>query len=223
MKKILLSVFVTLLCVSSSFALDLPTGYVSIYDLNKETEVCPHEVAAGTSFQFVGPASGWGALQDHDLSNYKEMVFKMTFDAADGGNQVVIRFAINGGAKDPLKVTLPTDSSTLTVVVPLEQYKDANGFIGLGGIVFYNGSSHWSFTYDGTPSNTPVTLNYIALKTQSTSSGVTTTKAENPDAPVNVYSIAGDLIRKAVKQSEAINGLQPGLYIVNNQKVCVLK
>lgn len=224
MKKILLSVFMTLLCLSSVFALELPAGFTSIYDLNLETELCPSSVAAGASFQFVGPASGWGALIDHDLSSYKQMVFKLSFDAAAGGKQIFIRFAINGGAKDPVKVTLPTGVTTYTVSIPLEQYKNEDGFIGLGGIVVYNGATHWSFTYDGTPSDTQITLDYIAISTAAPiAASVSTIKADNPDALVNVHSITGELVRKGVKLSESTNGLQPGLYIINGKKVCVIK
>ncbi len=38
---------------------------------------------------------------------------------------------------------------------------------------------------------------------------------------VNVYTVAGMLIRKAVDPAEATAGLAPGIYIVNNRKVRV--
>lgn len=44
--------------------------------------------------------------------------------------------------------------------------------------------------------------------------------AEN-DALVDVYTVSGVLVRKAVKAGEALNGLQKGLYIVNGVKKAV--
>lgn len=44
---------------------------------------------------------------------------------------------------------------------------------------------------------------------------------EAADALVNVYSIDGVLVRKAVKASEALNGLQKGIYVVNGAKKAV--
>lgn len=45
------------------------------------------------------------------------------------------------------------------------------------------------------------------------------TAAEAPTA--DVYNLNGVLVRKAVKSSEALNGLQPGIYIVNGVKKAV--
>lgn len=223
MNKILLSVITTFLCLSSAFALDLPKGYTSIYDLNFETEKCPYVVSAVTSYQFIGPPSGWGALTDHDLSSYKQLIYKLSFDAAAGGKQVVVRVAINGGAKPPVMVTLPVGATTYTISIPLEQYKDATtGAIGLGGTVFYNGATHFAFTYDGTPSDAAVTVDYIAL-TADAPSALSTVVADNPDAIVNVYNFTGSLVRKEVKESDATKGLKAGLYIVNGHKVFVTK
>jgi hypothetical protein len=222
MKKVLLSAVAVFLCLSSVFALDLPSGYTSIYDLNFETEQCPYVVSGATSYQFIGPSLGWGALTDHDLSTFKQLVYKLSFDATAGGKQIAIRIAINGGAKDPIIVTLPTDKTTYTVSIPLEQYKDANGLIGLGGSVFYNGATHWSFTYAGTANDAAVTVDYIAVTTNAPSA-LSTVVADNPDAIVNVYNCTGNLVRKEVKESEATKGLKSGLYIVNGHKVFVTK
>ena len=53
-------------------------------------------------------------------------------------------------------------------------------------------------------------------------SGVENVTVNNPDGPVNVYTVAGVLIREAVDPAEATAGLAPGIYIVNNRKVHVL-
>ena len=220
MKKILLSVIMTILCFTFSFAVNLPTGTVSIYSLNSETEVCPYTVPAVSSFQFVGPANGWGALTDHNLATFKRMLINVTYDAADGGKQLAIRFSVNGAAASPVMVTLPTTGTTYTVSIALDQYKDANGTFGLGGLVFYNGASHFSFSYDGTPTTSSITVNYIALST-SLVSEVPSIKADNPDALVNVYNMTGSLIRKNVKSSEVVKELENGLYLIGNKKVLI--
>jgi len=221
MKKVLLSVATALLCFSSAFALVLPSGYTSFYDLHSETEQCPYVVPATTSYQFIGPASGWGAATNYDLSSYTQLIYSLSYDASAAGMQIAIRIAINGAAETPIQVTLPTGVTTCTVSIPLQQYKDANGLIGLGGSVFYNGATHWSFTYTGTPSTVDVTVNYIAV-TANVISAVSNVKADNPDAIVNVYDLTGILVRKAVKQSEAIVGLNQGLYIVSERKLIIV-
>ena len=50
--------------------------------------------------------------------------------------------------------------------------------------------------------------------------GVSSTKADK-DEPVNVYRIDGQAIRTQVKRSQALNGLAPGIYIINDQKYIV--
>lgn len=44
-------------------------------------------------------------------------------------------------------------------------------------------------------------------------------QVENGEALVNVYTIDGTIVRKQVKESQALNGLKKGIYIVNGKKV----
>ena len=44
-------------------------------------------------------------------------------------------------------------------------------------------------------------------------------QVENGEALVNVYTIDGIIVRKQVKESQALNGLKKGIYIVNGKKV----
>ena len=53
-----------------------------------------------------------------------------------------------------------------------------------------------------------------------TTTGIDSTVAEE-DATVNVYNLNGILVRENVKMSEALNGLQKGVYIVNGTKKAV--
>jgi len=87
MKKVLLYGFMAFLCFSSVYALVLPSGYTSFYDLHSETERYPYVVSATTSYQFIGPASGWDFATNYDLSSYKQLVYNLNFNAA-GGTQV---------------------------------------------------------------------------------------------------------------------------------------
>lgn len=50
--------------------------------------------------------------------------------------------------------------------------------------------------------------------------GVSSTKTDK-DEPVNVYRINGQAIRTQVKRSQALKGLTPGIYIINDQKYIV--
>ena len=52
-------------------------------------------------------------------------------------------------------------------------------------------------------------------------SNITLDSEAAEDAPVNVYSITGTLVRQCVEASEATDGLTPGFYIVGNKKVAV--
>ena len=52
-------------------------------------------------------------------------------------------------------------------------------------------------------------------------SNITLDSEAAEDAPINVYSITGTLVRQGVEASEATDGLTPGFYIVGNKKVAV--
>ena len=209
----------TFLCFSFSFAVVLPTGTVSIYSLNSETEVCPYTLTAVTNYLFVGPANGWGQATDHNLAPYKQMLIKFTYNVADAGKQVAIRFSVNGAAVTPLVLTFPANSTSYTASILLDTYKAA-GVLGLGGINIYNGLTNYNFTYDGTASDNDVVVQYIALSTNIIS-GVPSIKADDPDALVNVYNMTGSLIRKNVKSSDVVKELQNGLYLIGNKKVLI--
>ncbi|MFA9391182.1 MAG: sugar-binding protein [Prolixibacteraceae bacterium] len=169
----------------------MPEDYVSVYSLKSELELAPLEVGAVATSQLLGPANGWGDLADYDFSKYRKLVINLTFDPADAGNMVAIRFNVNsvvGGAKVKLeKFTLPTEGTNFSAEIDLEKYAE-DGKVGVGGIVFYNGASHWSFAYDdGTPTTLPVTINYVALADEI----IDFTKI--PADYVSVYSIKSEL------------------------------
>ena len=164
MKTKLLSLAVFFMAFTFSVKAETPpAGYVSVYSLIPDAELAPLSVAAKASPQLLGPANGWGSNTNYDLSNYEKIELKITFDAADAGNQVALRFSVNGSAKAVI-FTLPAEGTSYIAEVPLAGYANAQGQILSGGMVFYNGSTHWSFTYTGTAASKAVTIEYVALK-----------------------------------------------------------
>ncbi|WP_297098592.1 hypothetical protein [uncultured Draconibacterium sp.] len=163
MRKLFTLIATLLLSVLAGYSQpDLPDGFVSVYSINGETEQAPITIDGGASAQLLGPASGWGASTDYDLSNYEKLSFKITFDPADAGKQVAIRFNVNLSVKLHI-VTLPEEGTSFVEDIFLSEYADENGTAQIGGIVFYNGASHWSFSYDGTAATEATTIDYIAV------------------------------------------------------------
>ncbi len=221
MKKILSLIGTLLICLSASFAqyVTVPDGYVSIYSVNSETELAPLAVDALAAPQVLGPASGWGTSTEYDFTSYEKLAIKITFDAADAGHQVAIRFSVGGTGTATIHIfTLPETGTTHIEELTLADYA-INGEVLMGGIVFYNGAEHWSFTYDGTPASQACTIDYVALKR--TSTAINDIKIKDPDAIVNVYNISGTMVRMGVKYSEATKGLKKGFYIVGKEKIYV--
>jgi hypothetical protein len=173
MKKIFIFAVVLIFCVSASFAQvnQIPGGYVSLYSAlagQSSYEKAGAQINAVSSLQIIGPGSGWDQSTALVVSNYEKLEFKFTFNAADAGHQIVIRYSVNKSVKYKV-VTFPDDGSTECVFAidthTADLPADANGIVGMGGIVIYNGNTHYSFSYTGTPTTQAITLNYVALKT----------------------------------------------------------
>jgi hypothetical protein len=144
--------------------IDLPEGYVSIYSVNEgDEEMAPLTVDSATTYQFLGEAQGWGESLEYDFSNYESLAVKMTYDAENAGKEVAIRFSANGEAYR-VDVTLPEEGTSHIEEIPLADYADGKGNVLVGGILFYNGSSHWSFSYTN-PVTAAAKVEYLALKT----------------------------------------------------------
>jgi uncharacterized protein YjdB len=173
MKRILLFTASVALCVSAAFAqvAQIPEGYVSLYQAmagQSSNEKAGATIGAVASLQIIGPGNGWDQSTALDVANYEKLEFKFTFDAADAGHQIVVRYSVNKAVKYKV-VTFPDDGSTECVFAINTHTEDlpadANGVVGMGGIVIYNGNTHYSFSYTGTATTQAITLNYAALKT----------------------------------------------------------
>ena len=221
MKKLFTLIGTLLICATASFAqyVSVPEGYVSIYSVNSETEQAPLSVDALAAPQVLGPASGWGTSTAYDFTSYEKLAIKISFNAADAGHQVAIRFSVGGtGSANIHLFTLPETGTTHIEELTLADYA-INDEVLMGGIVFYNGVEHWSFTYDGTPATQACIIDYVALKR--TSTAINEIKLKDPNTIVNVYNLSGTMVRMGVKYSEATKGLKKGFYIVGNEKVYV--
>lgn len=230
MKKTLSFILMSFLTLTTTISMaQVPEGMVSVFSVAGVNEVTPVTVDPAASYQLLGPGSGWGDLADIDFSEYKKLVFNVTFDPSDAGHQVAVRFNVNGvpgtaNVKAHI-ITLPATGTEATIEIDIAQYA-TDGKIGVGGMIFYNGATHWSLTYDGTPAAASTTINWVAVSKDAVSGGTTAVnnlKFEDSNALVDVYNIAGVRVRKAVKKSDATFGLDKGIYIVGNRKVIVSK
>jgi uncharacterized protein YjdB len=203
--------------------LDIPADYTSLYSLDyvSDTHVqvdMTGVIDSAATNQLVGPLSGWGdGVHYYDVAEYDTLAVRITFDPSDAGKQAAIRMG-NNKVVTLYKFAYPTDGSTSF------DYKIVlTGKGHIDGIVYYNGASHWSFQYDGTPAAKPVTIQHLAIRKALPVGFDNVRNAVDPNALVDVYTVAGVLIRKDVKASEATVGLKEGLYLVGNRKVMVLR
>ena len=92
-----------------------------------------------------------------------------------------------------------------------------------------NGVTSFFSTFDDnvcgvlTNSNYPNLILYTVPVHVDRSAGVDNVSADyaDPDAPVDVYTVSGVLIRSQVAPAEATAGLAPGIYVVGGSKVAV--
>ena len=160
MRKILSLAIVSILCISAAFA-QIPAGYVSLYDVLSQAERAPISVSAVGSQQVLGPGSGWDSPL-YDVSNYGKLVIKVTFDAADAGKQAGVRFYAEN-AVQKMVFTYPSEGTTYEVEINPINYA-VGGRVRLGGIVFYNGATHWDGISYTDAATQAATINYIALE-----------------------------------------------------------
>lgn len=166
MKKLLFIFLFATIFVAQSFSVSaLPDGYVSIYTLKPDTEIMPFNLAVGTAPQLLGPANGWGTELTYKLSNYEKLAFKFTFNAADAGKKVAVRFSINGVALLRM-VTFPAEGTSHVEEIEISTLLNSSGIANMGGIVMYNAATHHSLSWTAADHcANAVTVDYIALKT----------------------------------------------------------
>jgi len=152
-----------------------PTNLESLYSLKYVNTVSYNQpdmtgtaIVGAASAQMAGPAQGWGDGDKYfDVSKYDSIAIKLTFDTADMGKQVAARFKWDLEGVSPTFITYPTNNAMLTVVNDSTRsyvYKMAMTKQRMGGMVFYNGASHWSFTYTGVAAKKALKIDYIAVQ-----------------------------------------------------------
>ena len=145
----------------------IPDGWVSLYSIKpNDYEKAPYVIDSQSTYQLSGPGANWDKIVSYDITNYDTLAIKLTYHKADIGKEVAVRFAANAsGVVNKLMVTLPDVPDTTHIIkIGIADYTDDNGQFGLGGLLLYNGSSHWSITYTD-PATLPTTIDYVALKT----------------------------------------------------------
>jgi hypothetical protein len=175
--------------------------------------VSPINVAGGATIA-IGSNSTYVATDHWDLSAYTGIEFKVTFPA-DANGTVQMRLVIvgtDGGATSVQKsVTAVPNTST---VISFDFAADGAQTKKL-----------WSIKLGWSTSASPaysLTIDHINVLGTSTSVSANQMN-EDPNRLVDVYSMTGKLVRSKVKYAEATNGLEKGLYIVDNKKVVVTK
>lgn len=218
--------------VSAQEEVEIPAGYISIYDaalasdpaaLINPSGAFPCLLDGLSNLQLMGPGAGWGDATNFNYSAYKTIAFHLTFEDENRGKQVACRISYNGntaggGGVMLFRITLPTEGNTHLAKYDISQYANANGEILSGGTFFYNGGENFAFTFEN-PATAVTTIDYIALSSEGTS--VKNVIADDADALVDVYSLTGVAVRKNVKKAEATQGLTPGIYVVDGKKVVV--
>jgi len=180
MKKLFFLFATLMLSMSTVYvkaAVALPPGYVSLFSQTYvntvsfvQTDQTGLAVAAASSSQIVGPANGWGdGDKYYNISKFDTLAIKLTFDTADAGKQVAARIKWDLEGVSPTFITYPAKNSPLlTSPTPTTRsyvYKMALTKQHLGGMVFYNGVTHWSFSYTGAMTTKAATIDYIAIRT----------------------------------------------------------
>lgn len=102
---------------------------VSLITIKTETERAPLVVDPKASVQLLGPASTRGDLADYGFSPYEKLVFSLTFDAADVGKQVAVRFNVNSVPGNvQVKIEKITLLATGTTCITEIKIKNSSGW-----------------------------------------------------------------------------------------------
>lgn len=172
-------------------------------------------VAGGGEAIFV-PVADFDAENAYwDLSTRTGLEFQFTCSSADLDKSFPLRLVVvnpdDNSALSVIKdVTFTTETQTISFELSETEF---NGATKLWGIKVNWGAS--AFT-------DPIAINYINLMGGTAAVGSKKFN-QDPNRLVDVYSITGKAVRKAVKFAEATTGLEKGLYIIEKEKIYIMK
>lgn len=183
----------------------------------------------------AGAASPWTFNDGYSITNANSKAYA-------AGSEYGIKFST--GVK--FTVVLPTNIAVDTVkFVGYDNYSGTDSYIselngttlGATDYVFTQKNSAGTYTVctHNIPFASPVTgsftftvagnqtVLYLVLSTHTVTGLKETTYVQlDPNAPTDVYSIDGRIVRQKVIRSQATKQLKPGIYIVDHRKVGVL-
>lgn len=153
--------------------------------------------------------AGWIYALGVDLSSSRYLVAEL-----DGGNQAAVSFRVfdsDNYWSDPAMADFGKNSR---VVLDLQNLKSERGRTLDPSHIFIVG--FWSL------GNAPFKISRVYLSdSPDGDSGVDDTLADSLDALVDVFNLQGIKVRSRVVKSDALSGLEPGIYIVGGKKVAV--
>lgn len=185
----------------------------------------------GTAFQALGQYENAGAytieLQEFN-DNALPAGTPIVYMPDDATIESILVFTDYNSVDDIVYTTegLTTENGALTgVIVDTEVTEGGKVVLDEGASVIIGGKSV-PYTVTG---NTGY-FNYVTTETAGDASitlsenivdGISTTKLTDANALVDVYTISGVQVRKAVKAANATNGLPKGIYVVGGEKTIV--
>lgn len=216
----------------SYYTVTLKSGTVTLYNVfcidkvgEDETLLSSLSYSGTANIRSVVALSGIGlkpvfggdsptASTYYDLSEYDGVKFELAYPTVNEGTTVSVRFQFvnsDGTGTENVYVN-PTPTASGIYTFSFDNYTIPSRKIT--GIKI-------STTTD--VNFNVVVSNLVAYTDDDTTTSIETPVLSNDDenAIVNVYSITGGLIRKAVKRQDATTGLSKGIYIVGNKKIFV--
>ena len=174
--------------------------------------------ANNSVFKFVEVKNqqGWVYFDDVDMSDYRYLVIKLSTKQSAGAKVNIYTTEKLAGACH----STPLSTTDATTVVDLSEAKytsttNKNKALDLKKVRMV--------TFQGTVANKTIVLAdmYLTNDPMADPTGIGDVVAKPQSAFVSVYSVSGQIVRSNVSRSQALQGLAPGLYIVDGKKVMV--
>ena len=162
---------------------------------------------------------GWKYDTPIDISDYKYLVVKLKSILTVGSVYIIPNLTSTYYQSDTFqKETFPGSSKDLVIDLTNAKYTSARN---RGQQLDLTNISSICFSSDGSGSGTIfVNEMFLSNDDQYVPTGIVEVST-TPNAKVNVYTLAGQLIQKGVSRNEATKSLPAGVYVIGNKKVIV--